>query len=234
MPRIIAILLIVLGLAGACFAFSMAINAPGTNIANLSLMAERQNILLVSAVLVLVGTIFFAADYVRGGKPLTTPAQRTKWFRLLAIGAVISVLVVLGIHRQNEALAFGPFWILIAWQVWKARFRENCSPIATAAIVLALSAVSLICVFIFFGVGEPALPVSTFVGSELAVKAKLVDYHAAFDKWAAQHMPILNGIALAQAVVLTGSTLLLIFLGVRRSLAGRKAPPNLELSEPSS
>ncbi len=64
MPRIIAILLVILGLLGAFFAFNMSITAPGTYIANLSLMAERQNILLVAAVFVLAGTILFAADHV--------------------------------------------------------------------------------------------------------------------------------------------------------------------------
>jgi len=64
MPRNLAIILTAIALVGAFFAFSMSITASGTNIANLSLMSARQNILIVAAACALAGMILFTT----GGK----------------------------------------------------------------------------------------------------------------------------------------------------------------------
>ena len=79
MPRTFALLLIGLGLAGTAGAFAMPINAPGTDLANLPLMAERQDILMVSAVAFLSGVILLAADYVASANPEVRRASPVQW-----------------------------------------------------------------------------------------------------------------------------------------------------------
>ena len=160
MPRVIAISSIILGILGALFAFNMSISAPGTNIANLSLMAERQNVLLVAAVFVLAGTILFAADHVRGGTPLTTPAQRRTLLLVLVFALTSLACVWVGFRWQNEVLAFGPFWLWMAFQVWKARTAPN-QLIKTAAIILGLAVISFAVTFMFVELTEPAFPKAT-------------------------------------------------------------------------
>ena len=64
MSRTVSFVLMGLGLLGAIFAFNMPITMSGTDIANLSLMSERLNIVLVAGACALAGVILFTT----GGK----------------------------------------------------------------------------------------------------------------------------------------------------------------------
>jgi hypothetical protein len=231
--RIVAILLSALGFAGAYFAFTMSITAPGTTIANLSLMSERQNILLVSAVLVLAGTIVFAADHARGGTPLTTSAQRKTWARRISLALVVLACVGLGLGTHTEALALGPFWALMAWCIWRARNSANWSGIQTTAVVFGLALVSLFVEIKFQASDGPQMPA---IGDLMSLSKAQVDltldrHFAALHQYEDAHMPVVY----AHSVVLAGAALLLLVLAVRRRVVGRFGKPSrdTEQSEPS-
>jgi hypothetical protein len=231
--RIVAILLSVLGFAGAYFAFTMSITAPGTTIANLSLMSERQNILLVSAVLVLAGTIVFAADHARGGTPLTTSAQRRIWARRISLALIVLACVGLGLGSHTEALSLGPFWALMAWSIWRARNSANPSGIRTTALVFGLAVVSLFVELKFQALDGPQMP---GIGDLILLPKEQVDltldrHFASLHRYEDAHMPVVY----AHSVVLAGSALLLGFFYVRRAVRRyRKGATCLEQSEPSS
>lgn len=179
MLRVFAVLLAVFGVLGAVFALNMSITAPGTDIGNFPLIAERQNVLFVAAVLILAGTILFAADLVRGGASQTTVSstrtwapsreqwvawapsrvQRINWARRTVKGLAVLACASAGVHWQNEPLTFGPFWILILWQIRKSVTGENRSPIWTTGVVLGLALVSLVFVAVFLGENEPGFPI---------------------------------------------------------------------------
>lgn len=271
LPRIIASVLIAVGLAIGFIAFTMPINAPGTSIVNLSRMADRQNLLLVSAVVFIAGAIGWAADHVRRGTSATTPglseadtlvwetwAPRvaiasvtlaflllgvhwsnerlislpsgtlTIWFAIpwiiwsatpwiiwsatpriiwpsipwkawvprVAIAAVILMFSLLGVHWQNEWLTFLPFWALIIWNVWKARYCEGGSLIGTTGIVFGLSVASVTFALVF----EP----------EYASRS-----------WYDEHN-ILPVFGLAQLAVAAGAAIFAVVLGVRAFLNHRR------------
>jgi hypothetical protein len=241
MPRVIAVSLIVLGLLGTFFAFNMSITAPGTNISNLSLMAERQNILLVSAVFVLAGTILFAADHVRGGTPLTTPVQQRRGASLAAIALGVAACVRLGFYYENEALVLGPFWAIAVWLVWNASIGKSLPPMRTTAVIFSLAFASIITTVTFVAVSGPAYPTwrqmagpGHLFPSDVEIKAASAGWLADRHQWRAEHGAILLGNVYASLAVLAGSALLLAVLAARRTFdRNRKVLPCPERSEPS-
>jgi hypothetical protein len=242
MHRIIAISLIVLGLFATFFSFNMSITAPGTNIANLSLMAERQNILLVAAVFVLAGVVLFAADHVRGGPALTTPVQRQTWSRLATMALGIAASVRLGFYYENEALVLGPFWAIAAWMVWNASIVKSLPPMRTTVVVFGLALASLIATLMFIDGGGPAYPTLRQMASpghlfpsDAEMQAARAGWLADKDQWRAEHHEtVLLGNVYSLLAVLAGSALLLAFLAARR-VVGRykKVSSRPEQSEPS-
>jgi len=237
MPRLIAISLLVFGILGAFFAFNMSIAAPGTSIANLSLMAERQNILLLAAVFFLSGTILFAADHLRGGTLVAQPAkiatspQISLWSSRAIIGLVVLVCVGLGFYRQSETLSFGPFWVLMIFALLEARIDASVSPIRTTVFILSLAVVALVVTGLFLRDTVPELP--AFVSKAQSEAAEL-EYRFSLDRWMKERVPIAEGNGYALLAVLLGSALLMVVLAGRHMRDRyRKTPPSQERAEPS-
>jgi hypothetical protein len=115
MPRTISFVLIGLGLLGAVYAFNMSVTASGTNIANLSLMSARLNIILVAGVCALAGVILFTAsgkselDRKAGGAVTNSAATLTDSANTL-VGKWAAATKA---ERQNFALAAVVFSALL-------------------------------------------------------------------------------------------------------------------------
>ena len=138
-------------------------------------------------------------------------------------GLAVLACASTGVHWQNEPLTFGPFWILILWQIRKSVTSENRTPLWTTGVVLGLAVAAGAFEVIFGAENAPEIPdYRAIVRAGGDFRAASAAWNVEFDAWAAEHGAILRAFDFVDVGVMVVSALLLIFLVARHLLNRRR------------